>query len=343
MYPDMTTESEILGVKVLATLGFGARSSIFAVADSNNNRFALKRIIRNENEDQRFIDQAIVEHEVAKRFCHPNLRRSFKLIRKRSFIRTQQVIVLMELVEGHPLDQCDPKSMMEMVNICKQIALALGEMHAGGYVHCDIKPNNIIYTREKIVKVIDFGQSCPIGTIKERIQGTPDYIAPEQVKRKQITPRTDVFNLGATLYWMLTGKHVPTLIGKHSKGKAGSEALVDVSSFVPPRELNPQVPPALSSLVVDCVETDPYRRPESMTVVYDRLSMAMGQVQREEDQASPATADEGSPSTPGAGSASNQKATGRGRSSTGKSSSSRHPKPDPADHASSGGDPAKVG
>lgn len=281
----MATETEILGYKVLATLGFGAHSSIFAVADANNNRYALKRVVRNSAEEQRFIDQAIVEHDIAKRFCHPHLRRSFKLIRKRRFIRTRQVIVLMELVDGRPLDQCEPKDMLEMVHICKQVALALGEMHAGGYVHCDIKPNNIIYTRERMVKVIDFGQSCPIGTVKDRIQGTPDYIAPEQVLRKAITPRTDVFNLGATLYWMLTGKHVPTLIGKASGnlgnvGKPLSRSSVS-SEFLPPRQINPAVPPALSSLVMDCVETEPSRRPESMNTVYERLSMAMGQVQRE--------------------------------------------------------------
>ena len=63
-------------------------------------------------------------------------------------------------------------------------------------------------------KIIDLGQSCPIGTTKSRIQGTPDYIAPEQVKRRTLGPRTDVFNLGATMYWALTGKNVPTLIPK---------------------------------------------------------------------------------------------------------------------------------
>ncbi len=284
----MATESDIHGFKVLATLGFGAHSSIFAVADEHDNLFALKRVVRHSAEEQRFIDQAIVEHDIAKRFCHPHLRRSFKLIRKRRFIRTRQVIVLMELVDGRPLDQCEPRDMLEMVHICRQTALALGEMHAGGYVHCDIKPNNIIYTPERMVKVIDFGQSCPIGTIKDRIQGTPDYIAPEQVLRRQITPRTDVFNLGATLYWMLTGKHVPTLIGKGSTSQVGQpsgSSAGQAAGFLPPRQLNPQVPPALSSLVMDCVETEPSRRPESMTIVYERLGMAVGQVQREVEPA----------------------------------------------------------
>ena len=69
------------------------------------------------------------------------------------------------------------------------------------------------------VKVIDFGQSCRIGTVKERIQGTPDYIAPEQVARRPITSQTDVFNLGATLYWALTGQDIPTLYTVNKKGE----------------------------------------------------------------------------------------------------------------------------
>lgn len=330
----MVTESEIAGYKVLATLGFGARSSIFAVSDGQNQRFALKRIIRNEPEDQRFIDQAIVEHEIAKRFCHPHLRRSFKLIRKRSFIRTQQVIVLMELVEGRPLDQYDLGDMREMVHICKQVALALGEMHAGGYVHCDIKPNNIIYAKDKSIKVIDFGQSCPTGTVKERIQGTPDYIAPEQVLRKQITPRTDVFNLGATLYWMLTGRHVPTLIGKQSGGRIGKPVLV-TEPLRPPREINEQVPPALSSLVMDCVETEPSRRPESMRIVYDRLGMALGQVDREGQAATDAAAGDASASTSSPRRSQSDRRKSDRRSSSSKRSSRPEGTPDATDSTGS--------
>ena len=92
-------------------------------------------------------------------------------------------------------------------------------MHQMGYAHCDIKPNNILRNDTGKVKVIDFGQSCKIGTVKERIQGTPDYIAPEQVARRPISVQTDVFNLGATLYWALTGKLIPTLYTVNKKGE----------------------------------------------------------------------------------------------------------------------------
>ena len=92
-------------------------------------------------------------------------------------------------------------------------------MHQMGYVHCDIKPNNILRNDKGEVKVIDFGQSCKIGTVKERIQGTPDYIAPEQVARRPITVQTDVFNLGATLYWALTGKAHPDALHGQQEGR----------------------------------------------------------------------------------------------------------------------------
>ena len=73
---------------------------------------------------------------------------------------------------------------------------------------------NYYRAKGKWKKVIDLGQSCPIGTVKPRIQGTPDYIAPEQVHRRPITPLTDVYNFGATMYWVLTRQHVPTALAK---------------------------------------------------------------------------------------------------------------------------------
>jgi serine/threonine-protein kinase len=87
---------------------------------------------------------------------------------------------------------------MKVIDTFIAAAQGLRAMHQMGYAHCDIKPNNILRSESGQVKVIDYGQSCRIGTIKERIQGTPDYIAPEQVARRPISVQTDVFNLGAT-------------------------------------------------------------------------------------------------------------------------------------------------
>jgi serine/threonine protein kinase len=153
-------------------------------------------------------------------------------------------------------------------------------MHVMGYAHCDIKPNNILRDDQGRVKVIDFGQSAKIGTIKERIQGTPDFIAPEQVARRPISLQTDVFNLGATLYWALTGKHIPTLYTVNKKCE--NSFLLD-TRIDSPQDLNPRVPNALSNLVMECIATKPQKRPADMDQVITRLELAKHVLTRSTD------------------------------------------------------------
>src|SRR6185437_256590 len=164
-----------------------------------------------------------------------------------------------------------PNDLLDVIDTFIQAAEGLKAMNRMGYVHCDIKPNNILRDRHGRVKVIDFGQSCKVGTIKERIQGTPDFIAPEQVSRKPVTIQTDVFNLGATLYWAITGRHIPTLYTVNKKGD--NSFLVD-TAIQGPGELNPKCPMALSNLVIECVSTNPARRPADMDDVIRRLQLA---------------------------------------------------------------------
>lgn len=273
---NMAEAHEILGYEVLATLGFGARSTIYAVRDRKHQVYALKRVEKKSASDQRFIDQAVSEHEVASKMDHPALRGSYKLFRQRNFIRTSEVLVLMEMVDGLTLEQHQPADLFELCNLCRDVAQGLAAMHAKGFVHADIKPNNILVTEGGQIKIIDFGQSCPTGMVKERIQGTPDYIAPEQVLRRAITARTDVFNLGATMYWLLTGKHVPTLIPK--RASPGLNLRNEEEKCLPPQQVNPQIPPALSSLVMDCIETEPNERPATMGEVISRLEIASAQL-----------------------------------------------------------------
>ncbi|MCC7145213.1 MAG: serine/threonine protein kinase [Phycisphaeraceae bacterium] len=270
---------DIMGYQVLGTLGYGAKSTIFAVKDKDNHLYALKRVTKESPKDQRFIDQAIYEHDIASKLSHPSLRHSFKLIRGRRMMRVNEVIVLMELVDGVTMEQHHFGSLEELCRLMQLVAQGLAAMHDAGYVHADIKPKNILVTDKNAVKIIDFGQSCPVGTIKQRIQGTPDYIAPEQVLREAITPQTDMFNFGATMYWLLTRKHVPTLIPKDDSAEIlPSKAAAKKPQ--PPSELNPQVPTALSSLVMHCIEKEPAARPSSMLSIYERLELAIAQMQR---------------------------------------------------------------
>jgi len=270
---------QIAGYDVISALGEGAHSTIYAVRDKRGQVMVLKRVIKEGPSQQRFIDQALAEHEVASKVDHPRVRKSIKVIKQRNVIRVSEVLVLMEMVDGVTLEQHRPTDLLQICEIFHQAAEGLRAMHQAGFVHADIKPNNIMLTQSDGVKLIDFGQSCKSGTIKRRIQGTPDYIAPEQVKREAITERTDVFNLGATFYWLLTGKHVPTMIPKKQQGISMKGD--DYRKCIPPIEVNPEIAPALSSLVMDCVERKPANRPATMDQVIDRLEIAGAQINRQ--------------------------------------------------------------
>ena len=123
------------------------------------------------------------------------------------------------------------------------------------------------------IKIIDLGQSCKIGTVKQRIQGTPHYIAPEQVKRKPMVPKTDIFNLGATMYWALTGTNIPTLIPKKD-----SHGLLIKQERKAPHEIKKQIPQQISKLVMECVEDDALLRPRNMMMLISGLDQIIHKI-----------------------------------------------------------------
>jgi serine/threonine protein kinase len=264
---------KLLHYDVIDVLGEGAKSVIYRVTDPSTGRqLALKHVKRIDPKDIRFVEQIENEYEISRQFSHPNLRRSFDLkINKTMLLKVAEAFLVMELFEGRTIDVRPPTTMMESVETFIQTCKGLKALHAMGYVHADLKPNNILVGAGGAVKLIDFGQSCKIGTVKERIQGTPDYIAPEQVARRPITVQTDVFNLGATIYWTLTGRTIPTLYTVNKKGE--NSFLLD-TTIDTPQKLNPKVPPALSNLVMECVATNPRKRPVDMDAVMTRLELA---------------------------------------------------------------------
>jgi eukaryotic-like serine/threonine-protein kinase len=264
---------KLLHYELIDVLGEGAKSVIYRVNDPASGRqFALKHVKRIDTKDIRFVEQIENEFEISKQFTHPNLRRSFDLkINKSLFLKVSEAFLVMELFEGRTLDVRPPTTLLEAVETFIQTCHGLRAMHQMGYIHADLKPNNILRSDLGSVKVIDFGQSCKAGIVKERIQGTPDYISPEQVARRPITVQTDVFNLGATIYWTLTGRTIPTLYTVNKKGE--NSFLMD-SKIDTPQQLNPRVPPALSNLVMECVSTSPRKRPPDMDAVLQRLELA---------------------------------------------------------------------
>ena len=272
------------GFRILSEIGRGAASIIYLVQDIKTKQiWALKHVIKEGPKDQRFLDQAEAECRIGKELRHPAIRRIERMVRVGSLLRTNELFLVMELVDGTPLDQAPPKTFEEACHVFEQVAEGLSAMHQAGFVHADMKPNNVIVSDAGVAKVIDLGQSCKIGTVKPRIQGTPDYIAPEQVHRRPITPQTDIYNLGATMYWMLTRSKVPTAL-------AGGDSLVSslddnlIAKPTPPIELNPRIHPKLNELIMHCLEVVPEARPVTMRVVADRLNLVHGILLAQSDE-----------------------------------------------------------
>ncbi len=236
------------------------------VHQATGKHYALKRVVRREPDDQRFIEQVETEYEVCHPLKHAHIRQCISIHRNKKLLRTVEVLMIMEYIEGLTIEQHRPNRLEHFLAIFRKVAAGLHALHESGHVHADIKPNNILLGKNGVVKVIDFGQSCPIGHRKKRIQGTPDYIAPEQVRRLNLDQRTDVYNLGATMYWTLTGINYPTEI-------AGASAADISRSDAPrsPREINDKFPLALSQLIMECCKSNPKDRPKDMVQVDGRL------------------------------------------------------------------------
>jgi serine/threonine-protein kinase len=263
------TPQDLFGYHVISEIGKGAASTIYAVSEPTSGQiYALKHVLRKNDKEQRFIEQVQNEFEVSKLCKHPVLRKVVDLKSVKKFLGpVTEVALIMELIDGVPFDERPLIDVKEIVQVFIKVAEALWEVNKAGYVHCDTKPGNIMLTGDNSVRLIDLGQACKRGTAKERVQGTPSFIAPEQARCKPLSEQTDVYNFGATLYWALTGRRVPTLL---TVEKADRQ-MVKEQSYPSPREINDRVPPRLSELVMHCLRHRPWERPTDMGAVLMRL------------------------------------------------------------------------
>ncbi len=267
------------GYRVMKELGRGAASVIYAVLDPKTKQvWALKHVEKDDEKSIRFLEQAEQEYQIAAKVGSDRIRKIEKIIKKKERLLggVNDLYLVMGFVDGSSCERNPPQTFEDALHIFEQVAEGLAAMHAKGYVHADMKPNNIIVDEKLTAVIIDLGQSCKIGTVKQRIQGTPDYIAPEQVHRRAITPKTDVYNLGASLYWILTRSFIPTAL---SKGDSLLGSVDDALLARPkkPSEINSRVPERIDTLIMSCVEVDPDKRP-TMAQVHDQINLVRSQL-----------------------------------------------------------------
>ncbi len=235
-------------------------ASIYRATDVRDGRAVALKVPHPEAEgDALLLDRFKREEEIGKKLSHPHI---VKVLEDQSRSRNYMV---MEWAEGRLLRQMltETKKLpaSRAVPITIQICEALEYIHSQGVFHRDLKPENIMVDDRDCVKLIDFGIAGAEGARRltfskiTRAMGTPDYISPEQVKSKRGDARSDIYSLGVMLYEMLTGE-VPF------KGPNAFAIMNDrlINNPVPPRELNPEITPALQEIIYRALERNPANR-----------------------------------------------------------------------------------
>jgi serine/threonine protein kinase len=269
-HPPAKTIKSIGSYHVLKTLGKGAHSSILHVRRSEDgSQYALKLVPIDSPDDLKYLEQAQHEFRVAQMLDHPNLIKVFALETHRNWLfRIKEVRLLIEYVNGRTLDTFPRIPIPQLVQIFVRVADGLVHMHRRKVCHGDLKPNNIMLSRTGEVKIIDYGLAWIKGEEKDRVQGTPEFMAPEQIKHKTVTERSDIFNFGATMYRLVTWRNIPLTA-------TGTELELSPktweSRLTPVLECNKEAPPALAEVIHRCLAYHSQQRPERASEIQGKL------------------------------------------------------------------------
>jgi serine/threonine protein kinase len=265
-------EHEQIGkFQILGTLGQGANSTILHIRRSaDSKQYALKVVPLTSKDDLKYLEQAKHEFRVAGLLDHPSLIKIYALETPRDLLfRIRKVHLLTEYVNGETLDKAKGLTLPRLVQIFERVASAMVHMHRRNVFHADLKPNNIMLSRTADVKVLDYGLAWIKGEPKQRVQGTPEYMAPEQARHGMVNERSDIYNFGATMYRLVTW-HLPpccqgVIEGMPMDGKTFKSMLKRVQDYTP------DAPPALCELIHRCLSWKAQERPERMSEIQGTL------------------------------------------------------------------------
>ncbi|WP_289291747.1 protein kinase domain-containing protein, partial [Sporofaciens musculi] len=200
----------ILGKRyeVLSKVGAGGMADVYKGRDRMLNRYVAIKVLKKEyKEDENFVRKFRSEAQAAAGLIHPNIVNVYDVGEDRGLY-----YMVMELVEGITLKEYIEKkgrlSHKEVISIAIQMCTGVGIAHASDIIHRDIKPQNIIISKDGKVKVTDFGiaKATTSNTVSSNAMGSVHYTSPEQARGGFSDQRSDIYSVGITLYEMVTGQ-----------------------------------------------------------------------------------------------------------------------------------------
>ena len=267
------------------TLGKGGMAVVYKAHDLTLDRkVAIKVLLQKYSTDPAFRDHFQQEAKAAANLSHPNIVTIYDF-----GFDSERLFIIMEFVPGSDIKQLKAAkgrfTLQETLYLMEQACAGVGYAHRVGLVHCDIKPQNLLVTPDRRVKIVDFGIARALASIQpgeksDIVWGSPSYFSPEQAAGLAPTLASDVYSLGVIMYEMLTGE-LPFTAGTPTElAKKHREDLPPS-----PRQLNPNIPVSMEQILLKTLAKEPaarYRTADQLGQVLQSLeqnSFVMNQPQ----------------------------------------------------------------
>jgi serine/threonine protein kinase len=256
------SESVILNnrYQLEARKGTGGMAMVYRARDLMLERTVAIKLLRKDFSDKpNFREHFRQEAKAAANLSHPNI------VTIHDFgIHEEQLFIVMEYVSGIDLKslikQQGELELSEAIDLMIQACAGVGYAHRAGLVHCDIKPQNMLVTPDKRLKVVDFGIARALATISpdektDVVWGSPQYFSPEQAAGAAPSPASDVYSLGVVLYELLTGQLPFTANNSKELARMHREALAPS-----PRKIKPELPISIERIILKVLSKEPASR-----------------------------------------------------------------------------------
>jgi serine/threonine-protein kinase len=258
--------------EVLEKIGTGGMSDVYKAKDQKLNRFVAVKVLKQEfSENRNFVSKFRVEAQAAAGLMHPNIVNVYDVGEENGIH-----YIVMELVEGITLKKYIEKkirlSTKEAISIAIQVAMGIEAAHNNHIIHRDIKPQNIIISKEGKVKVTDFGiaKAASSNTITSNVMGSVHYTSPEQARGGFSDEKSDIYSLGITMFEMLTGR-VP-----FNGDTTVAIAIKHIQDPMPSlREFVPEIPVSVENIVMKCTQKSPDKRYQCMADMIKDLKYSL--------------------------------------------------------------------